>query len=80
MEDEIGALGDQMIAIVFNGGDHGFDRFLAEFLGAVIRALVQQLAGIGRISPRRRAGIDGGCQVMDRKTAHKAPSITSVPR
>src|SRR5665213_4081390 len=71
MEQHVGAFGDQMLAIVFDGGDDGFDRFLAEFLGAVLGALVEQLAGVGRLSSRYRAGIDGGSKVMDRKTRHQ---------
>ena len=55
MKQQIGALGDEMTAIVLHRGDHGFHRFLAELFGAMLRSLVQQLAGIGRVAPRRRA-------------------------
>ena len=70
MKQQIGALGDQMIAIVLDRGDHGFHRLLAEFLGTVLRTLVEQLAGIGRLPARRSAGIDGGGQIVDRETRH----------
>ena len=43
MIEQIGALGDQMIAIVLDRGDHGFDRLLAEFLGAVLAPLSSSL-------------------------------------
>ena len=49
MKHDVGAFGDQVIAIVADPGDHGFDRFLAEFLGAVLCALVEQLFGVRRL-------------------------------
>src|ERR1700733_4556048 len=70
MKQQVGAFGDQVLAVVLDRGDHGFHRLLAEFLGAMLRTLVQQLAGVGRLSSRRRAGIDGGGKIMDRKTRH----------
>ena len=80
MKQHVGAFRDQMRAIVFDGRNDGFHRLLAELLGAMLRTLVQQLARIGYVAARRRAGIDGGCKIVDRKTAHKWPSITSLPR
>src|ERR1700722_1990856 len=77
MEQHVGAFGDQMLAIVFDAGDDGLDRFLAEFLSAVLRALVEQLAGVGRLPSRRRAGIDGGGKIMDGKTRHQVNSHTA---
>src|SRR5665213_75578 len=50
VKQQVGALGDQVVAIVLDRGDHGFDRFLAELLGAMLRPLVEQLAGIGRLA------------------------------
>ena len=76
MKQQIGALGDQVIAIILDRGDHGFDRLFAEFLGTMLRALVQQLAGVGRLSARCGAGIDGGGQIMDRETRHQLNSST----
>src|SRR3984957_10347508 len=71
MKQQVGAFGDQVLAVVLDRGDHGFHRFLAEFLGAMLRTLVQQLAGVGRLSSRRRAGIDGGGEIVDRETRHQ---------
>src|SRR5258705_2896101 len=74
MEQQVGAFGDQMVAIVLDRGDNRFHRLLAEFLGAMLGTLVQQLARIGRFSARRRAGIDGGGQAINRKTRHQLNS------
>ena len=74
MKQQIGALGDQMVAIVLDRGDHGFHRLLAEFLGAVLCTLVEQLAGIGRLPARCGAGIDGGGQIMNREARHQLNS------
>ena len=71
MKQEIGALCDQVAAVIFDRGDHGLDRLLAKFLGAVLRALVEELPGVGRLSARRRAGIDGGGQIMKGETRHQ---------
>src|ERR1700676_2692443 len=60
-----------MVAIVLDRGDHGLHRLLAKFLGAMLRTLVQQFARVGRFTSRRRAGIDGGGQVMNGKTRHQ---------
>src|ERR1700744_4792715 len=59
-----------MIAVVPDPGDHGLHRLLAELLRAMLRPLVQELAGIGRLAARRRAGIDNVDQVLKRKTRH----------
>src|SRR6202022_2845717 len=71
VKQQVGAFGHQVVAIVLDRGDHGFHRLLAKLLGAMLRTLVQQFAGVGRLSSRRRAGIDGGGQVMDRETRHQ---------
>src|SRR3954451_25344990 len=70
VKQQVGAFGDQMIAVVLDRGDDGLHRFLAELLGAVLGPLVQQLARVGRFSPRCRAGIDGCGEVMDGETRH----------
>ena len=74
VKQQVGAFGNEMAAIVLNRGDHGFHRFLTKFLGAMLRTLVEQFAGVGRLSSRRRAGIDGGGKVMDRETRHQPNS------
>src|SRR5664279_5426714 len=74
VKQQVSAFGDQMVAIVLDGGDHGFHRLLAQFLGAMLRPLVQKLARIGRLSSRRRAGIDGGGEIVERETRHQLNS------
>src|SRR3954447_6217113 len=74
MKQQIGALGYQKVAIVLDRGDHGFDSFLAELFGTVLGALVEQLAGVGRLSSRCGPRIDGGGQIMDRETRHQTNS------
>src|SRR6201999_81701 len=74
MEQHIRALRDQMLPVIFDRGDNGLHRFLTELLGAMLGALVQQLAGVGRLPSRRRSGIYGGGKVMDRKTRHQLNS------
>ena len=49
-------------------------RLLAELFGAMLGSLVQQLAGVGRLSSRRRAGIDGGGKIVDGETRHQLNS------
>src|ERR1700694_2360744 len=71
VKQQIGTFGDQMVAVVLDRGDHGFHRLLAKLLGAMLRTLVQQPAGVGRLSPRCRAGVDGGGEIMDRETRHR---------
>src|SRR4051812_9806549 len=80
MKQQIGALGNEMIAIVLDRGDHGFDSFLTEFFGAVLRTLVEQLAGVGRLSSRCGPCIDGGGQIMDRETRHQLNSTLAPGR
>src|SRR6185436_1463218 len=74
VKQQVGAFGDQMVPIVLDRRDHGLDRFLAQFLGAVLRALVEQFAGVGRLSSRCGPCIDGGGQIVDRKTRHQLNS------
>src|SRR4029079_14390502 len=80
MKQQIGALGNQMIAIVLDRGDHGFDSFLTQLLGAVLRALVEQLAGVGPLSSRCGPCIDGGGEIMDRETRHQPELKTCAPK
>ena len=42
MEDDVGRLGDERVAIAGDGGDRGLDRLLAELLRAARDARVQQ--------------------------------------
>src|SRR4051794_21415070 len=68
VKQQIGALGDQVVAIIFDRGYHGLHRLLTEFLGAVLRALVEEPFGVGRLCTRGRADIDGGGQIMKGET------------
>ncbi len=61
----------KMIAVVLHRGDHRFHRLFAELLGAMLRALVEQLSRIGRLAARRGAGIDGGGQIVNGETRHR---------
>ena len=70
MIEQVGAFRDQMRAIVFDCCDYGFDCFLTELLGAMFGALVEELAGIGRLATRCRAGVYGLGQIVDRETRH----------
>ena len=45
-----------MVAVILDRGDHGFHRLLAKLLGAMLRTLVQELDGVGRLASRRGAG------------------------
>src|SRR6202158_6246290 len=74
VKQQVRAFGDQMVAIVLDRGDHGFDRLLAEFLGAMLRSLVQELARIGRLYSRWRARIGGGCEILKREARHQLNS------
>ena len=80
MKQQVRAFGDQMVTVVLDRGDHGLHRLLAEFLGAVLGALVEQLARIGRLSSRRRAGIDGGGEIVEGERRHKLNSRARIDR
>src|SRR3954447_19981957 len=60
-----------MVTIVLDRRDDGFHRLLTELFSAVLGTLVQQLAGVGSLSSRGRAGIDRGGETMNRKARHK---------
>jgi len=64
-----------MAAIIFDRRDDGLDRFFAKLLGAMLRAIVEQLFGIGRLPAGCGAGINGGGQIVDRETRHYVNSI-----
>ena len=55
MVDEVGRLRDQPLTILLDRGDHGLDRLLAELLGAMRHALVEELARVGGVRARLRA-------------------------
>src|ERR1700730_2580562 len=71
VKQQVRAFGNEMAAIILDRGDHGLHRFLAKLLGAMLRTLVEQFAGIRSLAARSRADIDGGGQVMEGKTRHQ---------
>src|ERR1700730_6203268 len=71
VKQQVGAFGNEMAAIILDRGDPWLPRFLAKLLGAMLRALAEQFAGIRRRAARSGADIDGGGQVMDRETRHQ---------
>src|SRR4051794_11400998 len=50
MIKQVGCLGDQVLAILGYGGKGGLHRLLAELLGAMRHALVEQFAGVRLLS------------------------------
>ena len=73
MIEEIGRFRDHAVAILGDGGDGDLDRFLAEFLGAMGHALVDQLAGVGGADIRLRARLHALFEVVEGERRHGAP-------
>ena len=66
MIKHVGGFGGQMRLVARHGGQRGFHRFLAEFLGAFLHALGQQLGGIGLVRiAGRLACRDGGEEAVE---------------
>ena len=57
--DEIGGFGDQPVTILGRRGERGLHALLAELLGAMGDALVEQCARIGDLGARLRALVQG---------------------
>ena len=64
MVEQVGGLGDQVLAILADRRERGLDRLLAELLGAMRHALVEQLAGVGLLGARRGALVHAGFEVV----------------
>src|SRR5215212_7054285 len=77
MKQQVSAFGNQTVPVVLDRGDHGFHRLLAELFCAMLRTLVQQLARIGRLSPRGGAGVDGDGEIVNGETRHQLNSGAS---
>jgi hypothetical protein len=75
MIDEIGALRDQPLAILADGGKRGLDRLLAQLLGAMGDAAVEQLAGIGQVGARLGALLDPFLQVFQGEIGHSQAPV-----
>ena len=69
MIKHVGGFRDQAVAIVLaDRGYRGFHRLLAQLLGAMVHAVVQQLAGVGHVRAPVRAGLHALFQIMERET------------
>src|SRR5579872_4008198 len=75
MIEKIGGLGDETALALLHGSYRGFDGFLAELLGAMGNALVEQRAGIGLLRARLGAFVHPLFQIGQRELAHGRLSI-----
>src|SRR5262245_7682791 len=71
MVDEVGGFRDQAPAIFLYGGQHGLDRLLAELLGAMRHALVEEPARIGRMGACLRALLYALFEVVEGEVGHR---------
>ena len=65
MIEQIGGFGGQPVAIGADRGERGFDRLFAELLGAVLDALVEQLARIGNVRARLGALVNPPLEIVE---------------
>src|SRR5258705_13153722 len=70
MIEQIAGLADQVVAVLAHRRQHGLDRFLAELLGALGDAAVEQLARIGGIGARAGALLHPLFQVVKCEISH----------
>src|SRR5262249_46384353 len=71
MVDEIGGLRDQARAIFLDCGQNGLDRLLAQLLGAMAHALVEEPARIGHLRARAGALLYAFFKIMQTKIGHR---------
>src|SRR5262245_38774471 len=71
MVDEVGGLRDQARAILLDRGQNGLDRFLAQLLGAMARALIEEPARIGHLRTRFGALLHAFFKIMESKIGHQ---------
>src|SRR5262249_14143380 len=69
--DEVGGFRDQARAILLDRRQHGLDRFLAELLGAMRHALVEQPARIGGMGARLRALVHALFEIAEGDVRHR---------
>src|SRR5262249_41071871 len=74
MVDEIGGFRDQARAILLDRRQHGFDRLLAELLGAMRHALVEEPARIRRMGARLRAFLHALFEIAEGEVRHRSSS------
>src|SRR5665811_1620013 len=77
MIEQVGGFRDELAAIVLHGSQTGFDGLLAQLLGAMRDALVDERAGIGLRSARLGALVHAFFQIGQGELAHAASFITS---
>ena len=63
MVEQVGGLAGQMLVVLVDGGDHGLDRLLAELLGAMGDAAIDELARIGDVGAGLGAFLDAFFEV-----------------
>src|SRR5262245_51412263 len=80
MVQEVGGLRDQPLAILADGGKRGLDRLLAELLGTMRHALVDELACVGRGRAGLRALVHAGRQIVQGELVHARLNSTSGRR
>ena len=78
MKQHVSTLGYEVVAVIADGGDHGLYGFLAEFLGAMLRSLVEELKGIRSLAAGCRAGVDNFLEVMEREMLHHFNSTSQT--
>ena len=64
MIEQVGGLGDQALAVFADRRERGLDRLLAELLGAMRHALVEQLARVGLLGARRGALVHARFEIV----------------
>src|ERR1051326_4547330 len=75
----VGGFPDHAIAVLGGDRQHGLDGLLAEFLGALRGALIEELAGVGLLGRGGGAVDDALLQVSEGELAHGL-EIASLPR
>jgi hypothetical protein len=76
MEQHVGRLGRQAVAVAAHRLDHRLDRLLAELARAGLGPARQQPGGPGRVGVSAAARLDGGGQTVER-VGHD--SLTGMP-
>ena len=71
MIKHVGGLADQALSIVADRGDRRLHCLLAELLGALIDAAIEQLAGVGHLGALAGARLHAPFQIADGKARHR---------
>ena len=78
MVEQVGGLAGQMLVVLVDGGDHGLDRLLAELLGAMGDAAIDELARIGDVGARLGAFLDAFFEVLQCEVSHDGLPIAPL--